>query len=265
MICAGWVAVFMSVVLFERLRGTPVSMGLPTIEVHKQDPEVVQDLMLGDQGKSQPLSLRTLLYRGVLSNPSVWALAVVYFFVYLVRTAMNDWTLKFFVEHKGYTNNIAGLITGVFEVGGFLGTLAAGYFSDKLFQGKRLPYSSLSCLVLIALLPLLFYCPAHPYLDGALMVGIGFFVFGPQMLVGLAAAEYVDKRAAGASNGFVGLFGYLGAACAAAPVGQMLDAHGWSGMFLLMVCATLVAFFITLPILKPKMGGSSSLEIAPRA
>lgn len=39
---------------------------------------------------------------------------------------------------------------------------------------------------------------------------IGFFVFGPQMLIGMAAAECSHKEAAGAATGFVGLFAYLG-------------------------------------------------------
>jgi sugar phosphate permease len=36
-------------------------------------------------------------------------------------------------------------------------------------------------------------------------------VFGPQMLIGMAAAECSHKEAAGAATGFVGLFAYLGA------------------------------------------------------
>lgn len=43
---------------------------------------------------------------------------------------------------------------------------------------------------------------------------IGFFVFGPQMLIGMAAAECSHKEAAGAATGFVGLFAYLGASLA---------------------------------------------------
>jgi sugar phosphate permease len=41
---------------------------------------------------------------------------------------------------------------------------------------------------------------------------VGFFVFGPQMLIGMAAAELSHKKAAGAATGFVGWVAYLGAA-----------------------------------------------------
>ncbi len=52
---------------------------------------------------------------------------------------------------------------------------------------------------------------------------IGFFVFGPQMLIGMAAAECSHKEAAGAATGFVGLFAYLGASLAGWPLAKVLD------------------------------------------
>lgn len=57
---------------------------------------------------------------------------------------------------------------------------------------------------------------------------IGFFVFGPQMLIGMAAAECSHKEAAGAATGFVGLFAYLGASLAGWPLAKVLDTWHWS-------------------------------------
>ncbi|MFM8453490.1 MAG: MFS transporter [Gammaproteobacteria bacterium] len=257
MVISGLVAIGMSFFLLERLRGTPQSMGLPSIEEYKNDPEMPNEASLKKKGA---IGFKEILFKCVLNNRYVWILGFVYFFVYLVRTAMNDWTLLFFVENKAYTKETAGLLVGHFEIGGFLGTLAAGYFSDKLFQGKRLPYSLWSCLGLMALIPFLIYLPQHIYWDSFIMGSIGFLVFGPQMLVGLAAAEFVDKRAAGTSNGFVGLFGYIGAACAGGPLGKMIDSYHWQGFFMLMAGAMLLAFLITLPILKPKKALSARLS-----
>lgn len=50
----------------------------------------------------------------------------------------------------------------------------------------------------------------------------GFFVFGPQMLIGMAAAECSHKEAAGAATGFVGLFAYLGASLSGWPLAKVL-------------------------------------------
>ena len=44
-------------------------------------------------------------------------------------------------------------------------------------------------------------------LQACCFFAIGFFIFGPQMLIGMAA-ECSHKDAAGAATGFVGLFAY---------------------------------------------------------
>lgn len=57
----------------------------------------------------------------------------------------------------------------------------------------------------------LWLMPGGSYaLQAACFFSIGFFIFGPQMLIGMAAAECSHKDAAGAATGFVGLFAYLG-------------------------------------------------------
>jgi hypothetical protein len=45
---------------------------------------------------------------------------------------------------------------------------------------------------------------------------IGFFLYGPQMLIGLCGAELVGPDSVGASEGFLGWIAYLGARAAAA-------------------------------------------------
>ncbi len=57
----------------------------------------------------------------------------------------------------------------------------------------------------------------------------GFFVFGPQMLIGMAAAECSHKEAAGAATGFVGLFAYLGASLSGWPLAKVLEIWHWTG------------------------------------
>ena len=81
----------------------------------------------------------------------------------------------------------------------------------------------------------------HLFLDSLLMAGIGFFIFGPQLLVGLAAAEIVTKRAACTANGFAGCFAYVGAAATGYPLGKIIDLWGWPGFFVtLLVCSAAI-------------------------
>ena len=70
------------------------------------------------------------------------------------------------------------------------------------------------------------------FLDFGLLGIIGFLIFGPQMLTGIAAAEFTHKQAAGTSTGFAGCFSYIGAAVTGWPLGYIIQDFGWFGFFI---------------------------------
>ncbi len=79
------------------------------------------------------------------------------------------------------------------------------------------------------------------------MAAIGFFVFGPQMLIGLAAAEYVDKKAACTANGFVSCWAYVGAAATGYPLGFIID-YSWDWYYWILVACSVITFLILMPL-----------------
>jgi OPA family glycerol-3-phosphate transporter-like MFS transporter len=84
--------------------------------------------------------------------------------------------------------------------------------------------------------------PGNPNLDIAMLIGIGFFIYGPIMLIGVQALDLVPKKAAGTAAGFTGLFGYVGGAVAAnIVIGYVVDTAGWNAGFSLIAGAALVA------------------------
>lgn len=92
--------------------------------------------------------------------------------------------------------------------------------------------------------------PIHHYaLLAACFFSIGFFVFGPQMLIGLAATEYCHKNAAGTVTGYLGLYAYLGAAIAGWPLSQVMAHYGWTGMFVLLTSAAALMGLLLMPLL----------------
>ncbi len=237
---AGAVAIAMSVVLLVTLRDTPRSLGLPPIEKYKHDECEGQSCSAADQ-----LPTWTLVKRYVLTNRALWILAAGYVLIYVVRTAINDWGALYLTEH-GYSLAKADGCLSLFEVGGFFGSLAAGWLSDSLFSGSRGQTNVLFSLG--TLLPLLVLwltaASSHLFCIGAIFC-IGFFIFGPQMLIGVAAAELSHKKASGASTGFIGLFGYLGAALSGYPVATVIHHYGWNDFFIVMlVCVALAALVL---------------------
>lgn len=53
-------------------------------------------------------------------------------------------------------------------------------------------------------------CPNQPTAQWLAVATVGFFLYGPQMLIGLCGAEVVSPSAVGASQGFLGWISYLG-------------------------------------------------------
>lgn len=87
-------------------------------------------------------------------------------------------------------------------------------------------------------------------LQAGCFFAIGFFIFGPQMLIGMAAAECSHKDAAGAATGFVGLFAYLGAALSGYPIARVMEIWHWNGFFVVISVAACLSAFFLLPFLR---------------
>ena len=79
------------------------------------------------------------------------------------------------------------------------------------------------------------------------MLGIGFLISGPQILIGVAAADFATKRAAATASGFTGTLGYAGTAFAGFGTGYLADNFGWSAVFVAtIISAAIAAAFLAL-------------------
>lgn len=248
MFVPGVTCIAVGLFLLNRLRDVPQTLGLPPIELVSLDRAERREF--DEEKAAVQLSVKEILFDCVLNNRYVWIMALSYFFVYIVRTAINDWSIPFLVE-LGYDRVLAGASVFWFEAGGFLGMLIAGWCSDAFFQGKREPFMMM-CAVGMAVC-IYFLADLPPASSGSilysylLMGSIGFFVFGPQMLIGLAAAEYVDKKAAGTANGFVGCWAYVGAAVTGYPLGVIID-HSWNMYYWILISCSFITLLILLPL-----------------
>lgn len=248
MFVPGLICIFGGLFLINRLRDTPQSLGLPSIEKFRND-YACSPVMKNAAGEERELTTKEILVEYVLKNHYIWILASAYFFVYVVRTGINDWTALFLLEEKGYSRIGANGCVSLFEVGGFFGTLCAGWSSDRLFAAKRGPVNVLFAGAMgIALLGFWLIPRGFPWLDSLAMFMIGFTIFGPQMLIGVAAAELSHKKAAATSTGFAGCFAYMGAAVAGYPLGTVTQNFGWDGFFLFMAVCCVLSTLLLMPM-----------------
>jgi OPA family glycerol-3-phosphate transporter-like MFS transporter len=108
-------------------------------------------------------------------------------------------------------------------------------------------------MVFVALAVLVYWKnpPGRIWLDQLALITIGFFIYGPVMLIGVFALDLVPKSVAGTAAGFTGLFGYLGGAVFAnLGMGVILDKWSWDGGFFVLFSACILTVLLILPAWK---------------
>ncbi len=236
----GFVAMAIAVFIFLAVRDTPQSMGLKPIEVHRNDYPKAYEY---SDTQEQELSAKAIFLEHVLNNKLLWSIALANAFVYFVRYGVLDWAPTYLSEVKHFSFADSGWAYAAYEFAGIPGTLLCGWLSDKVFKGRRAPVSVLYLLLTLACVLVYWQNPAgQPNVDIAMLIGIGFFIYGPVMLIGVQALDLAPKKAAGTAAGFTGLFGYVGGAVAAnIVIGIVVDNAGWDAGFMLIVAACVLA------------------------
>ena len=232
------------------LRDTPSSVGLPELKTGKTAEK--------PQSKAEEKAeYKAFLRRKVFLNPTIWIIAVGNFFVYIVRFAVLDWGPTMLKEHLHMDISHAGWTVAAFEIAGIAGMLAAGWATDRFFGG-RAPRTCVICMLMAAVcLVGLYSLNEHTPLivAVAILMAAGFFIYGPQALVGIAAANIATKRAAATAGGFCGLFGYGSTIVSGWGLGMLVQYTDWSIALYTLVGMALVGTAIFAAAWKAKPNG----------
>jgi len=164
---------------------------------------------------------REMFVEKVLKDRYLWVLAISYLFVYFIRSGMRSW-LHFYLADVCYISAAqAAYRVSSMELGGIAGTLLSGWASDKS-GGRR------SAVVLAFLVGLTLTLGAMPFIPIAWTVGplvdiimvalMGFFINGPQCLLGIIGCDVTDIRAVATATGLLGWISYFGAALSGLPL-----------------------------------------------
>ena len=128
-------------------------------------------------------------------QPYIWLLACCYVLVHVVRTAINDWG-------NLYMTGAARLQSDERQLGhlrcsrwGFIGALVAGWGSGQAVQRQPGPMNLIFAVGILLAVGSLWLMPFFSYvMQAACFFTIGFFVFWPQMLIGMAAAGVLSTK-----------------------------------------------------------------------
>ncbi|EJG7542491.1 MFS transporter [Escherichia coli] len=172
----------------------------------------------------------------VLKNKVIWLLCFANIFLYVVRIGIDQWSTVYAFQELKLSKAVAIQGFTLFEAGALVGTLLWGWLSD-LANGRRGLVACIALALIIATLGV-YQHASNEYIYLASLFALGFLVFGPQLLIGVAAVGFVPKKAIGAADGIKGTFAYLiGDSFAKLGLGMIADGTpvfgltGWAGTF----------------------------------
>ncbi|MCJ8349101.1 hexose-6-phosphate:phosphate antiporter [Moritella sp.] len=227
---------------------SPEAYGLGSVE-ELFDEEISQEDLDVDE---QQLSKRDIFVKYILKNKVIWLLCFANIFLYVVRIGIDQWSTVYAYQVLGFSKETAISGFTLFEVGALVGTLMWGYLSD-LANGRRALIACIALGFIIVTLEFYQYATSEYMFLGSLFT-LGFLVFGPQLLIGVAAVGFVPKKAISVADGVKGTFAYLiGDSFAKLGLGMIADGTpifgltGWAGTFAAlnasaMICIGLLFF-----------------------
>ncbi|NWT82908.1 G6PT1 protein, partial [Lanius ludovicianus] len=115
---SGFTCVVVSFVCLVLIKNEPSDVGLPNIE---------QGAKKGKKGSSSDNSTLTEL----LLSPYLWVLSTGYLVVFGVKTCCTDWGQLFLIQERGQSMLVGSSYMSALEIGGLVGSIAAGYLSDR--------------------------------------------------------------------------------------------------------------------------------------
>jgi len=132
--------------------------------------------------------------------------------------------------------------------------------TDRVFGGR----GARACLVYMALATLAVFVfwklPVHSkVLSGMVLCAAGFFIYGPQALIGIIVANLATKRAAATAAGFTGIFGYASTLLSGWGLGFVVQKYGWDVGFLALVGMGLIGTLLFAAGWKAKAHGYAEL------
>ncbi|MDN8551607.1 phosphoglycerate transporter PgtP [Citrobacter werkmanii] len=239
------VAVLFAVIVLMLGKGSPRQEGLPALEQMMPEEKVVLNARHAVQAPEN-MSAFQIFCTYVLRNKNAWYVSLVDVFVYMVRFGMISWLPIYLLTEKHFSKEEMSVAFLFFEWAAIPSTLLAGWLTDKLFKGRRMPLAMI-CMALIFVC-LIGYWKSESLLMVTIFAAIvGCLIYVPQFLASVQTMEIVPSFAVGSAVGLRGFMSYIfGASLGTSLFGVMVDKMGWHGGFYLLmggiVCCILFCY-----------------------
>ncbi|KAM9456339.1 glucose-6-phosphate exchanger SLC37A4b isoform 1-T2 [Clarias gariepinus] len=260
------------------VKNEPRDVGLPSIEPGTKK---------GKGRKGTPNDEST--FKEFVLSPYLWVLSFGYLVVFGVKIACTDWGQLFLMQEKGQSVMMGSSYMSALEVGGFVGSIAAGFISDKAVARQGLgthgnPRHTLLITMMAGMAVSMYLfrvtitpdvteeaplwaVALHPVsvLTGlsekelwilTLGAAFGFSSYGPIALFGVIASESAPSNFCGTSHAIVALMANVGAFLAGLPFSTIAKRYSWDTAFWVaeVTCALTTVWFFMFRNMRTKMG-----------
>jgi len=260
MVAPGVIAIVTGLLTLVFMKDSPEKLGLPSAEAYhaaqtgsadgQATPGTVASVADNDDGKEA-------VWRLLLRNRFLWAMAAMHFFVYFIRQGILNWAHFYIMDEFGVAAAEATARVSGFELGGLLGCIISGQVSDLLIAkrpeagaaGLRTQVMVAFSLLGTASVIALWLLPPIAALQWLAMFAFGFAVYGPQTLITMTGVETVPRRAAATAGGILAYPAQMGSIAAGLPFALLVGKYGWRGFFPCLVVLSLISAAVVLPCL----------------
>lgn len=248
------------------LSGMEVEMnveGVPLVDSEKVDS--------GEEGLLQSENSDSLAAIGFLEAwrlPSVAPFAFCLFFSKLVAYTFLYW-LPFYIRHTAIagvhlSDKTAGILSTIFDVGGVIGGVLAGYISDMI-EARAVTSVLFLLLSIPALVFYRIYGSISMLTNVVLMLLSGLLVNGPYSLITTAVAADLgtqslikgNSRALATVTAIIDGTGSVGAALGPLLAGY-ISTRGWNSVFFMLIVSISIAALLLIHVVKTEIKGKLS-------
>ena len=180
---------------------TPESKGLPSVQT-----------LSGEQMTKQDKMPTKDLQKLILKHPGIWVIALSSAFIYITKYAIAGWGVLFLQKARGFSLEDATQVIAFSAAFGVMGTVLAGWLSDRVFRSDRVKPAILSG-ILSSLSLFLFLFVGGGFVLNIFYVSLFSLSVGVLycIVAGLMAVDIVPRKATGAALGVVGISSYIAA------------------------------------------------------
>jgi len=173
--------------------------------------------------------------RRIMLSKRIIMIATAYTLLQFVRSGFTLWAPSYVLENYGLSLDTAGYGASAIPLGGILGSVAAGWLSERLKSlGRgfgRTPSMILMTVCLSMVMAALYNVTGYGLQAGVVLLFLGgLTLYGPHTLMATVVPMDLEEEYGSAGvAGFIDGVGYLGLTFADPFIGWIVDTHGWDG------------------------------------